>query len=293
LQTCENEYDFEGFGAYTHTELNEIERLGGKVTCGAGYYYSETAPIFDDFVNYFYEKKFEATKMSDSARMIFFKWVLNNLYGKFGQRDTVESLQVLTREQSTEALERGAELNEFYRIDSDSAFYDVKSEKKCYTAFPAIACMITASARIVLNRILESCKNPLYCDTDSIHCQDDLPAKLLGDDLGKLKVEFLNSFARYGGKKSYEISANKFRQKGIPASAVNAEFFDKLFSNGFVDAEFKRPLLLKSAIRKFGEQSPSMFVPFNRTVTRDKSLAEKFQKTFVSRKKTLDKNVNL
>jgi hypothetical protein len=266
-------------------ELNEIEATGGKVTCGAGYYYSETAPIFDDFVNYFFEKRLEAQRLSDSARNTFYKLVLNNLYGKFGQRDTVESLQILSREQADGALENGAEINEFYRVDDKHAFYDVKSEKKCYTSFPAIACMITASARIVLNRVLESCKNPIYCDTDSIHCQDDLPSELLGEGLGKLKVEFLKMSARYGGKKSYEIVDNKNCQKGIPKAAVNKDFFDKLFANGFVEADFKRPLLLKSAIRKIDNQSPSMFSPFTRTVTRDKSLKEKF----IRRKKNLDK----
>ncbi len=295
LQTCEGDYDFEGFGSFTHLELNEIERTGGKVTCGAGYYYPETAPIFDDFVNYFYGKKLEFTKMSDAARVIFYKWTLNNLYGKFGQRDEVESLKALTRAQADEALESGIEINEFYQIDDNNAFYDVRQEKKCYTSFPAIACMITASARIALNRALESCKNPLYCDTDSIHCQDVLPKEMLGDDLGKLKIEFFGTSARYGGKKSYEIQGDKKRQKGIPKDAVTAEFFDSLFTNGKVETNFKRPLLLKSAIRKIDIQSPSMFTPFTRTITRDKSLREKLEavrprseKNVVSRKKHLD-----
>jgi hypothetical protein len=293
LQNCDGEYSFEGFGTFTHTELNEIEATGGRVTSGCGYYYPETAPIFDAFVKYFYEKKFEATKISDSARTIFYKWVLNNLYGKFGQRDTVESLQVLSRQQSDEQLERGAELNEFYRIDSDYAFYDVKSEKKCYTSFPAIACMITASARIVLNRVLESCANPLYCDTDSVHCQDTLAGNLIGDGLGKLKIEFANTSARYGGKKSYEIADNKKRQKGIPKDAVTREFFDNLFAKGFTETNFNRPLLLKSAIRKIDIQSPSMFTPFKRTITRDQSLKEKLEKTYARREKTLDTAANL
>jgi hypothetical protein len=110
-----------------------LKATGGKVTCGAGYYYSETAPIFDDFVNYFFEKAIEAQRLSDSARNTFYKLVLNNLYGKFGQRDTVESLQTFTRKR-TKRLERGAEINEFYRVDdSDYAFYDVKSPKRNVT----------------------------------------------------------------------------------------------------------------------------------------------------------------
>lgn len=293
LQTCEGDYDFEGYGSFTHIELNEIEAIGGKVTCGAGYYYQDTAPIFDEFVKVFFDRRIEAQKLSDSARNTFYKLALNNLYGKFGQRDTVESLKVLSRAETDSELEKGVELNEFYRIDDNFAFYDVKSEKKCYTSFPAIACMITASARVVLNRVLESCKNPIYCDTDSVHCQDDLPREMLGDDLGKLKIEFLNSNARYGGKKSYEISDNKRRQKGIPKNAVTKEFFDKLFIDGKVETEFRRPLLLKSAIRKIDIQSPSMFAPFTRTITRDKSLREKLEKNYARREKTLDKMLEL
>lgn len=278
LQNCESEYSFDGYGTFTHLELNEIEQNGGKIICGCGYYYSETAPIFNDFVNFFFEKRLEAQRLSDSARNTFYKLVLNNLYGKFGQRDTVESLQVLSRAQADDALEKGAEINEFYRIDNNSAFYDVKSEKKCYTSFPAIACMITASARIKLNRILEACKNPIYCDTDSIHCQDNLQGEILGDGLGKLKIEFLNAYARYGGKKSYEIVNEKSCQKGIPKSAISKEFFNDLFNNGNTEAHFNRPLLLKSAIRKIDTQSPSMFAPFSRIVTRDRSLKEKLKK---------------
>lgn len=275
LQNCDNEYSFEGYGSFTNLELNEIELNGGKVQCGAGYYYPENAPIFDEFVNFFFGKRMEAQAVSDGARNTFYKLVLNNLYGKFGQRDEVESLKALSRAQADEALENGIEINEFYNIDDSNAFYSVKQEKKCYTSFPAIACMITASARIVLNRILESCENPLYCDTDSIHCQDVLAPKLLGDELGKLKVEFFGQPARYGGKKSYEIKNDKKRQKGVPAASITSEFFDELFSDGFVIANFNRPLLLKSAIRKIDIQSPSMFAPFSRTITRDKSLREK------------------
>lgn len=279
LQTVEGDYAFEGYGAFTHLELNEIENTGGKVICQSGYYYSETAPIFNDFVDFFFSERLKAQKMSDSARNTFYKLVLNNLYGKFGQRDTVESLMVLGREQCTEALENGLELNEFYRIDDNFSFYDVKQEKKCFTSFPAIASIITASARIVLNQYLERCENPLYCDTDSIHCQDTISAEHIGDELGKLKVEFMNSFARYGGKKSYEIQNNKVRQKGIPKSVVTNDFFNELFRAGRVETTFNRPLLLKSAIRKIDTQSPSMFSPFTRTVTRDLSLKEKLEKS--------------
>lgn len=276
LQTVDGEYDFCGYGVYTHLELNEIERLGGKIECSGGYYYSETAPIFEDFVKYFYEKKAEAVSNNDTARTIVYKWILNNLYGKFGQRDTVESLIVLNNDEAADTLRKGHEINEFYRLDDYNAFYDIKSEKQCYTSFPAIACFITANARIVLNRFLEACENPLYCDTDSIHCQDEIPSKFIGDDLGQLKIEFLNCSARYAGKKSYEIVDKKFVQKGIPSKEVDKKFFDKLFVNGFVEAEFKRPLLLKSAIRKIETQSPSEFVKFSRTVTLDKPLSEKF-----------------
>lgn len=278
LQNVEKEYTFGGYGVFTDLELNEIEFNGGKVSCASGYWYSETAPIFDDFVNYFFNKRIEAQKLSDSARDVFYKLVLNNLYGKFGQRDRVQSLCAMARDVATESLEKGLELNEFYRIDEESAFYEVIQEKKCYTSFPAIACLITASARIVLNRILESCENPIYCDTDSIHCQDVLSSDLLGDGLGKLKIEFFNTPARYGGKKSYEIQGNKRRQKGIPNGSVTSEFFEKLFSVGKVNTKFNRPLLLKSAIRKIDIQSPSMFTPFNRTISRDRSLREKLEK---------------
>jgi hypothetical protein len=56
--------------------------------------------------------------------------------------------------------------------------------------------MITASARIKLKQVLESCKNPLYCDTDSIHCQDDLPSEMLGDGLGNVKSRISKDIAR-------------------------------------------------------------------------------------------------
>lgn len=268
------DYDFSGSGIYTHLELNQILRMGGKVEIIEGYHYEFCEDIFAKFVDFFFSKRIQAQKIGDDARNILYKLVLNNLYGKFGQRDEVESLQVLSEEQAFNLIHH-KEINELVRIDESTAFYSVREEKKCRTSFPTIAAMITASARIQLCEVLESCEYPIYCDTDSIHCQDELSDDLLGDDLGKLKVEFYNSYARYGGKKSYEIQGEKIRQKGIPNKAINPDLFSEMFEKGKAEIIYQKPLLLKSAIKKIDDLEPSKWHTFKRTIARDKSFFEK------------------
>lgn len=275
LQNAEKEYCFDGYGCFTNYELNYIEKIGGKIDCLGGYHYEFAKPIFNEFVKFFFDRRLDAQKISDEARSLFYKLVLNNLYGKFGQRDEVESLEVLDFRSVSKKLTSGETLNEVYRIDDDLAFYSVKKEKQCLTSFPAIASMITAKARLRLYDVLESVKYPLYCDTDSIHCIGEIDSGLIGNDLGKLKVEFYKAAARYGGKKSYEITDVKSKQKGIPKVNINEQVYNDLFTNGQVKVNYKKPLMLKSAIRSNDLKNPNMFRTFTRTITKDKSLAEK------------------
>lgn len=275
LKTESGDYEFSGSGVYTHFELNEIIKGGGNVDIISGYYYELNEDIFSKFVNFFFSERLKAQALNDTAKDVLYKLILNNLYGKFGQRDEVQSIQIINEDDVRDLLLENKKLNEFHRIDDYHAFYEVTENKTCHTSFPAIASYITALGRIKLVNTIELSENPIYCDTDSIHCIGELPSELLGDKLGQLKTEFLNSQARYGGKKSYEIKDDKLRQKGIPSASLNSGVFDELFNKGFIEVSYKRPLLLKSAIRKIETQSPSEFTEFTRTIKCEPSYFEK------------------
>jgi hypothetical protein len=274
------EYAFSGAGVYTHDEINAILRNNGKIKVKCGYHYEHTAPVFDNFVNFFFSERRKAQELSDGARDLLYKLILNNLYGKYGQRDTVDSLELFSELEAYETRHRLFDkdkrtmVNEKYRIDDEFAYYEVQDVKPCYTSFPSIAAMITARGRMKLCDILESCANPIYCDTDSIHCQDALPKSLIGDELGKLKVEFLDKDAWYGAKKLYEIRDTKRASKGIPPTALLPELWEKLQSQGEAVIPYSAPMKLKTALRSL-ENSPSEFRKLTRALTVEKSFYEK------------------
>lgn len=193
-------------GWFTSVELNYgIENAGVKVLSILEVYeFAQSKDIFKDYIKEFYDKKSTATEPS---LRLFYKLFLNSLYGRFAMpnknttntlvhRDNKEALDNLSL---TNTIIQEIPLDEHMLIISEVDSSSTASKGYLKTVkFPtenniAIACFITAYARIHMHRIFMECDkkgiNVYYSDTDSIVVDKSLDTS---SDLGGLKCEYDN-----------------------------------------------------------------------------------------------------
>jgi hypothetical protein len=263
-------YIFKGEAWATHFELNYLESLGGIIEqVKEGYHYEFTDFIFKSFVKEIYELRRSAT---DDARKTAYKYLLNNLYGKFSQKDEYEVLRVMTLGDARALLEQGETVIPIIE-ESDIGLYSVMEKARFNVAFPAISALITAAGRVFLTSVMERYfENLIYCDTDSIHLKDILLESELIDSssLGKFKPEFIGVSCWYFGKKQYVIEGFKTVQKGIPQSAIPSDFVDSM-RTGEAEIAYHSPTLFKTAMRESIE-NPSQFAKRYKRVIRQRPI---------------------
>jgi hypothetical protein len=192
----------------------------------------EGAPIFREYVEYFYKARLEAKAAGDRVHDLMYKLFLNSLYGKFGQRaidwelvgeappDIVQVDQVFDINSGTRRM---------VKIFGGSVFQSIKKEgleAESTNSFPAIAAHVTAHARMLLWSYIETAgfNNIYYMDTDSLFVNaaglDRLQAAGSVDPsrLGALKLEKEGDLIVHGVK-DY-IFNGKEKIKGISKSAI-------------------------------------------------------------------------
>lgn len=173
---------------------------------------------FIDYVDTYIEEKIKAKRDKDKPSEIFAKLLLNSAYGKFGQNPDNYYDYVL-RYIDGDLPDSDYELYmdyggvEIWRKPSPSNnYYDV-----------AVAASITSASRSILLDALQNAKNPLYCDTDSIICEE-LSGVLIDDyELGAWKFEGAGDSLAIAGKKLYCLKDGKetvkLASKGVKLSA--------------------------------------------------------------------------
>lgn len=206
---------------------------------------------FADFINEFADKKLEAEKsagIKGSATYThhmtyreFWKLVMNSSYGKFAQdpRDFEEhQIRGIDEDELEEICAcftlnsklrrcqcsgwRVSQTNEHQgwrlwsrnsgRVAADRGFYNV-----------ATAASITGASRAVLLTGISKAINPLYCDTDSLICEELPDTPIHPTEIGSWKLEHTGDMAAICGKKTYGLFDHgkviKVRSKGARLSA--------------------------------------------------------------------------
>ena len=206
----------------------------------------EHQPIFKKYVEKMYAMRMAYKSEGNFSYQLFCKYLLNSLYGKFGQRI-----------QKLDAIEANMSLKDNFILD----YYDADLKKKVveyhfggkifmkrkkgasFDTFTAIPSFITAYARMYLWELMEKAgrENVYYCDTDSLFVKQEGKEKLkefLNDtELGKLGVED-KEIILIRGVKDYDTKAER-KIKGIRKDAVKISDrtyeqiqFEKLFTGG-------------------------------------------------------------
>lgn len=264
----------------TYLELRELESTGGTVEIIEGVVYENDAmvPLFERFVSSLYAWRLEAEAHGNFALKLVIKLIMNNLYGKFGQGETGESLAALTEAQTDELRERGAVLRPLPDLGDD--VYAVTEEIHNGNAFPAIAAFVTGGARVRLLSMVNRERVPLiYCDTDSFHTQGRIPDKHVSEsELGMFKLESRpgGHEMAYGGRKLYvDLTEQKSRAKGIPKRSHDINLMHLAFeSRAELKMDYNSPASIKTAVRK-KMRHPNEFLAYSRRIKAEPSSKEK------------------
>lgn len=154
----------------------------------------EAGYIFKEFIEFFWRKRKEAKENKQDVYYLFYKTIMNSLYGKFAQKSEI-----------WEKINSEYDDGIYYYLDADTGKRTLirsingkverkKGSKLSYNSFVAISSEVTANARMYLFELIEKAgfENVVYCDTDSLFVNakgfQNL-SNLLGNELGQLKLE--------------------------------------------------------------------------------------------------------
>jgi hypothetical protein len=249
-----------GEGVYFANELRRLREIGGSFEVFEGFVFDEQSRLFSTLVNRCWKMRVQnkGTALDFTAKI-----VANSTYGKTAERDTREEI-ILSGDP-----EKG-----WTEIDAVAGIWSVETVRQADHEHVGIAGTITSEARVRLHEALSSVPEPLYCDTDSVHTVQKLPAKLIGSDLGEWKPEESNVEAVYVGKKLYGMKrqdgTERLRIKGVrvggPSGAsITFDDFARLESGGSIIAAYQSPPTVREVL---SGARPAEFIDRTRTIRR-------------------------
>ncbi|MEM4024081.1 DNA polymerase [Pyrobaculum sp.] len=215
-------------------ELKEAARRKHLAKAEDCYVY-EAAPIFKEYVEYFWALRQKYKAEGDKVREQFAKLLLNSLYGKFGQ--WVRPLKALgtalmPRYLAADFVDVEAEkIGRFYQAGFE-VFIQLKEKKSWENAVVAISATVTSYARLALWSFIETAglENTYYVDTDSLMVDQEGLEKLrplIGSNLGWLKLEKEADTVELRAPKDYTFGS-VVKIKGVPKRAE--EVADSIFA---------------------------------------------------------------
>ena len=233
----------------------------------------EGRPLFREFVEYFFKKRLESKRQKNRVMDLFYKIILNSLYGKFGQRIRKwHRIEEALPEDPPEKTVMFPDRPGYYRAVKFDGWYWVLEREKRTSAltFIAIASHVTSYARAYLWSLMEKAgrEEVFYCDTDSVFVTRKgymrLRELIHPTELGKLSLEAQSSWLDIRGLKDYAYEGCE-KIKGV------GKYIKKLGENIYLVKEWLRS---KSLVRK-GLSSPYVLL-------KEKKLARKYLKGIVT-----------
>lgn len=178
-------------GYYFNNEIRGFKKRFPKagIKILAGIHYKKSAPIFKEFVEYFYKAR---QSCKTEAENFVYKILMNSLYGKFAARNNLES------------------------------FIDGKRQSiggKQVSTNVIWSGMITSYSRETLYDLIRN-TNAIYCDTDSSVSEKEIP---VSKKLGGIGIKGIYTDFQAHNNKDYEYreGMNFIRKiKGIPSKAA-------------------------------------------------------------------------
>ena len=262
---------YSGTGVFFRPELDLLREVDpdAEIEVIRGYEFFDVDKVFQKFVSRLYQLRIDNP---DTPLSLLCKYLLNSLYGKFGQNAIREKIVVVEKWQDLCDLLGESDNAKIRPLNDERCVFSMETETDVSFEHVGIAGTITSYARTVLYRGLLAAGNGLvYCDTDSVHCSDDFMDSLVDSAIGSYKMEFVGEGV-YVGKKLYALrdaeGDEKVRCKGVSVGGRNGaslsfDDFVAISQGKEIRAEFMRPPSPKEVFA--GKQSCS-FTQRHRTV---------------------------
>ena len=221
------------------------------------------ADLFSGYIIDFYNRRLKAQSEKNDALSYFYKILLNSLYGKWAQHKAIS--EYFPIDNITEPLKSILLLHgDNERLEYEDEIYSIydgfvtKTKELPVRYNPLIASEITANARITnyLISVQLGWDNIWYTDTDSFFSTKKAPSILLGNELGKLKIDDkgqkFGNFTIYSPK-DYEWEQNGIKHivlkgvkyKPIPINSIPKDYFNRNKQYFEIQGEFINPLFKK------------------------------------------------
>lgn len=209
----------------TTPELLFVYEYGKILNCYRLAIYDKSY-IFNEFVDFFYDKRNEFKKDGNEAYSLFCKLILNSLYGKFGQTKIDRTL--INDNADTNKVDKIVAIIDGKRNNIEQfgkyVYLLDKSSENCYDTFVAIPSFVTAYARMYLVDLILKAKreNVFYVDTDCLIVNEigysNLSDSINEYELGKLKIEGISNDTTIYRPKFYYFN-NEKKCKGVKKDA--------------------------------------------------------------------------
>lgn len=172
-------------GVWNNVELRKAIEIGYEIReVHQQLSYDSVFYPFRKYVNELYDLRLKYREEGSNMELVV-KLLMNSLYGKFAQRHLQDYKVVDEEFLDEEDLKKIFEGElEFDMIDGKII---MKKDKICNSVFtfPILSSYVTSYARLLMyGYILKY--NPVYTDTDSLICREQIPES---KDLGKMKLE--------------------------------------------------------------------------------------------------------
>lgn len=170
--------------------------------------------LFSDYVNYFYQQRLlvknKKSPHYNASLAQFYKLLLNNLYGKFGQ-NILSSIKICSSSDEIDNLLSNKNFilkgfEHFENGDSRIEYIDERQKNNGVGSLVRFSSYISALSRCNLSKFMRSVghENVYYCDTDSVYTTGNPDESLLSEtELGLWKVEHEIRSAYFAAPKTY------------------------------------------------------------------------------------------
>ena len=205
-------------GWYNFNELRFFMRNKGIIKEIKEFHYAtkNLEGFFDDYVTDNYKLKND----SEGAEKLLYKFILNTLYGKFGERNHSKRIYFKKGEFESkiepEIKNRPFKLVELKRGFSYCEISGELDKEPLHTCFNICSYITSASRLVLLKALLENKNKVVYCDTDSMAIEGKYKGHI-GSKLGQWSYEDYEVIKVYGNK--FYRTNKGLKLKGVPKRA--------------------------------------------------------------------------
>ena len=235
-------------------ELIEAYKNGCKIIVNECEHY-ETKKIFEDYANYFYNERLKVKK-TDECKAMFYKLLLNSLYGKFGQKTFTSTEIVNNSQEMYNNLGQFDRLINFEVVNNKIIMeYETKGDDKNVGKLIRFSSYISALSRCNLSEVMRDIghENIYYCDTDSIFTSKKPSDKYIDNNiLGKWKEETKTPINRalFLAPKTYyyncDDNINDMKAKGIKAKELSYNDYNNVLKGEIMKISQENNMFFRS-----------------------------------------------